>query len=479
MKATGRLLLVISFACGFTGLVAQLNPANICRMEDGKLFFTLDARWNAQLRDSVARRFDLDSLLLEKVFRHEPLLQYPGWNATYPTKISIELSTSMNLNPLNQVTASDIFILDDNWLASNAREPVLQATFGVNNLVNPVVFQFRKGVAEFFLPGYPNAGKVYLSGSFNDWSTNQIPMQRTDSGWVARARLKPGKYAYKYIVDGKWKEDPNNRSRELDGANGHNSIIFCTNYEFHISGRTDARRLILAGSFTGWNPDGPRMIRTANGWRLPVYLDEGTYAYKFIVDNEWITDPANKDIRRDADGNLNSFLGFGEAFHFLLHGFPDAKSVVLSGSFNGWSRNELLMQKVEGDWQISYILAPGTYEYKFIVDGNWITDPGNPVTTVSGKYANSVLVFKPNFTFILNGFETANQVAVSGTFNGWDRSGYKMYRQNGKWIFPVFLKPGKYLYKFIVDGKWILDPDNKLWEENEYGTGNSVLWVGQ
>jgi hypothetical protein len=29
----------------------------------------------------------------------------------------------------------------------------------------------------------------------------------------------------------------------------------------------------------------------------------------------------------------------------------------------------------------------------------------------------------------------------------------------------------------VVDQKWIIDPTNELWEENEYGTGNSVLWI--
>jgi hypothetical protein len=42
---------------------------------------------------------------------------------------------------------------------------------------------------------------------------------------------------------------------------------------------------------------------------------------------------------------------------------------------------------------------------------------------------------------------------------------------------PVTLKPGKYTCKFIVDNKWINDPSNDIWEENEYGTGNSVLWI--
>jgi hypothetical protein len=54
-----------------------------------------------------------------------------------------------------------------------------------------------------------------------------------------------------------------------------------------------------------------------------------------------------------------------------------------------------------------------------------------------------------------------------------------MIREGGKWIFPIYLAPGKYTYKFIVDGKWILDPVNKLYEPNEYGTDNTVLWIDQ
>ena len=52
-----------------------------------------------------------------------------------------------------------------------------------------------------------------------------------------------------------------------------------------------------------------------------------------------------------------------------------------------------------------------------------------------------------------------------------------MARDDNGWYISLYLKPGKYTYKFVVDGKWILDPDNKLWEENEYGTGNSVLLI--
>jgi len=52
-----------------------------------------------------------------------------------------------------------------------------------------------------------------------------------------------------------------------------------------------------------------------------------------------------------------------------------------------------------------------------------------------------------------------------------------MIKENGIWKYPVHLNPGKHSYKFIVDGRWMIDPANELWEENEFGTGNSVLWI--
>jgi hypothetical protein len=56
-------------------------------------------------------------------------------------------------------------------------------------------------------------------------------------------------------------------------------------------------------------------------------------------------------------------------------------------------------------------------------------------------------------------------------------SGYSMKKVNDGWMVELFLPVGKCLYKFIVDGQWIIDPGNKLWEQNEFGTGNSLLWV--
>lgn len=55
------------------------------------------------------------------------------------------------------------------------------------------------------------------------------------------------------------------------------------------------------------------------------------------------------------------------------------REVHLVGDFNNWSvdHDSLLWQKEEGLWQKRLFLKPGRYRYKFIIDGEWQTDPGN------------------------------------------------------------------------------------------------------
>ena len=58
----------------------------------------------------------------------------------------------------------------------------------------------------------PEAHRVTLVGDFNTWDPNSIPMAREKSGnWKAELKLKPGRYEYKFVVDGEWWTDPANR----------------------------------------------------------------------------------------------------------------------------------------------------------------------------------------------------------------------------------------------------------------------------
>jgi 1,4-alpha-glucan branching enzyme len=479
LKGTGKYILVVVFLLAVFAGRSQFNPSTICRVENGRIFFRIDLRWNDTQKKQLTQLFDLDSTLLAGVFggKREISVKDGQWEVVKLNDHLVEVSKVIKAMAVRPEAANDVFMMDDRWMTAEGESERISASYGVNRFTRVSVFHYANGVATFFLPEHKELKTVFISGSFNGWSTMQSPMTPCDSGWIISMKLKPGKYSYKYIMDGKWSQDPFNKLTEQDTYNAFNSLVFCYNHLFRLAGYPKAKRVILTGSFNSWNKGELKMIHINAGWMLPMYLCEGTHAYKFIVDNEWITDPGNHLKRPDGSGNINSVIGIGDSIVFKLKGFLNAKNVVLAGNFNAWNTGELYMNKTQGGWELFYVLGAGNYEYKFIVDGKWITDPENPKTTGSGDYLNSFMIVKPDYTFKLDRYPEAKKVYVAGSFNGWNVDNYAMVRKDGKWIFPIYLKPGKYTYKFIVDGKWILDPGNELWENNEYGTGNSILWV--
>lgn len=52
----------------------------------------------------------------------------------------------------------------------------------------------------------------------------------------------------------------------------------------------------------------------------------------------------------------------------------EARSVGIAGGFNDW-QPEPLQRDSSGGWSIELILPPGDYEYLFVVDDCWLTDP--------------------------------------------------------------------------------------------------------
>lgn len=86
---------------------------------------------------------------------------------------------------------------------------------------------------------------------------------------------------------------------------------------------------------------------------------------------------------------------------------------------------------------------------------------------------------KGNTTFRLRGYADASIVVLSGSFNNWSQSQFVFAREGGEWVCRIDLQPGKYTYKFIVDGNWILDPSNPNTEDDDYGVNNSVVVVGE
>ena len=81
---------------------------------------------------------------------------------------------------------------------------------------------------------------------------------------------------------------------------------------------------------------------------------------------------------------------------FTLKGHADASLVVLTGSFNNWNQSQLLFARDGEGWVCRIDLDPGVYQYKFIVDGDWLLDPSNPQTAEDeAGNVNNVIEVKP------------------------------------------------------------------------------------
>jgi enterochelin esterase family protein len=81
------------------------------------------------------------------------------------------------------------------------------------------------GNTTFTLAGHTDAEAVAIYGSFNNWIQTKNYCAREGDGWVCRIDLAPGKYTYKFLVDGVGLNDPTNSVTEDDGSGRMDSVI--------------------------------------------------------------------------------------------------------------------------------------------------------------------------------------------------------------------------------------------------------------
>jgi chromosome partitioning protein len=75
-------------------------------------------------------------------------------------------------------------------------------------------------------------------------------------------------------------------------------------------------------------------------------------------------------------------------------------------------------------------------------------------------------------------FDQAREVLIAGDFNNWLPASTPMnVRKPGEWVSKLPLRPGRYRYRFVVDGRWVTDPHNGTVETNQFGELNNVVEV--
>ncbi len=102
------------------------------------------------------------------------------------------------------------------------------------------------------------------------------------------------------------------------------------------------------------------------------------------VAGEPVAAPAAADPSATAPGPQISAKGV--RFNYKPSGKPS--EIFLAGTFNAWNpaNKDYLLKDEDGDgvYSITLQLAPGTYQYKFVIDGTWTKDPYSPEATGDG-----------------------------------------------------------------------------------------------
>eukprot|EP01130_Rhizamoeba_saxonica_P002471 TRINITY_DN12265_c0_g1_i1.p1 TRINITY_DN12265_c0_g1~~TRINITY_DN12265_c0_g1_i1.p1 ORF type:complete len:346 (+),score=73.58 TRINITY_DN12265_c0_g1_i1:74-1111(+) len=153
--------------------------------------------------------------------------------------------------------------------------------------------------------------------------------------------------------------------------------------------------------------------------------------------------------------------------------------LYISGSWDNWlQKHQLVFDPVFGTSLVDIPLLPGLYQYKYIIDGEWVHRDGNDVLVNDlGTYDNVVFVggdFELPYTFEWIG--DANQVQLVLDYDWNDRTEMIKDVIDGQTIFSCYidLPLGTFFYKYIVDGEWTTRSDLATKADKEGNINNYV-----
>lgn len=146
--------------------------------------------------------------------------------------------------------------------------------------------------------------------------------------------------------------------------------------------------------------------------------------------------------------------------HFLVI-MPKERSVNIVTGTN-WEKIG-----VQPDVKVDAYFA--LYEAQYLLLEKLSEKEGNNRATEIANAIKELKTFKAQCKkvwFELNDYLEAKSVAIVGSFNYWNPNKNKLKKNKNGWSAEIDVLPGEIQYKFIVDGKWILDPNNPNTKEN-------------
>ncbi len=127
----------------------------------------------------------------------------------------------------------------------------------------------------------------------------------------------------------------------------------------------------------------------------------------------------------------------------------------------------LTQQKISVGIEEQQLLKTSSSTQSFPEQENFSVD----TSTIEKKVPSEIKIRKPKFVYFSS---KAKKVALIGSFNNWIPQEMKK-TSNNRWEITVEIPEGTYLYNFLVDGKIVLDPNNKNIAASSKGYKSSVL----
>ena len=241
---------------------------------------------------------------------------------------------------------------------------------------------------------------------------------------------------------------------------------------FNYQAKPNVDKVLLLGDMTSWEiKDGLEMEDRDNDgiYEVALNLISGQYKYKFITETKTI-DP-NAPLSSDGQKNQIQIIKsdnkkiINHTFSFALPEDINQDAIVtLAGEFNGWNplNTEMIDRDGDGVYEVTLSLAPGEYQYKFVINGGerWISDP--KASKYSGDGNRNSIVIIGGHEFSYEPTKAIEGLMLIGDMNDWKPFTTILTDTADKGVYEtsIWLEPGQYKYQ-LIELKAELDPKAK------------------
>lgn len=241
----------------------------------------------------------------------------------------------------------------------------------------------------------------------------------------------------------------------------------------------------VKGSWSGnWSEYFYMTEEEAGVWSVTADLSlEKSYEYGIVVNENWVGDPTNPRSGGNAEILRNPYFNSDGSVTIFYYPQDDENVNLLYKTSDDTEYQSIAMTQdaYHSALLSATITEQGDYTYMLEVDGSQTADVNckEAAFSISKLPEDDLSVDSP----VVNGNKvtfnyfapTAKSVTVAGEMNGWDSAATPLtYNETtGFWSIEKELEPGKYEYKFVLDGgTWVTDPRN-----DAQSSGNSVCFV--